>query len=98
MDDEVQKEKEADEFEKQMTEKKRKDEEKTMKNKAKRDKQKARKKKGVDWDGNVGVEENKKMTTGGMADDKATMDKDADENVASAANPDEIGVIIHEDD
>ena len=101
MDEEVQKEKEAEEFEQKQAELRKKDEAKTNKNKARRDKMKARKAKekgGVDTDGASTARHGLGPKAAQKSQDEA--EEGNAKNGEDTATPeiDALGVIIHDDD
>lgn len=109
MDEEVKGEKADAEFEKEREEKRRRDEAKTSKNKARREKLKAKKggKGGVKETGGevmAGLEatQKKKDSIGKMGNgtDGAASKESGGESTTEGvpSNPEEIGVIIHDDD
>ena len=100
MDEQVKKEKDTEEFEKQREERKTRDEARTNKNKARREKAKGRKAKAkeekdesvmhVDEEVKGGKEKTSERTNGATVEIRVAEEK--------VDNPEEIGVIIHDDD
>ena len=111
MDEEVRKEKETEDFEKNRDEKLKRDEEKTKRNKARREKQRERKakkaRKGGKGKGESGDGEESDMEVdddvgkGGVEGRNRvanTQGKGEEVGMEAAGNSDEIGVIIHDED
>ncbi|KAI9825146.1 MAG: hypothetical protein M1819_000604 [Sarea resinae] len=106
MDEEVRREKEDGEFERRKEELRRRDERKTNKNKARREKMKARKGKGGKGSEDDGAETKAQVPLNavGVADGgqvgravASNMSNGDGKNVARVDNPEEIGIIIHDD-
>ncbi|KAK7543770.1 hypothetical protein IWX49DRAFT_141846 [Phyllosticta citricarpa] len=93
MDEEKRKEDEEKEFAQKREEMKRKDEAKTNKNKARRDKAKARKQKKVDND----VEQVATNKLGPNVNALKRDREDEQDERQDKGNPDEIGIVIHDD-
>ena len=108
MDEEVRQEKENEEYSTKNEERRKRDEAKTNKNKARREKLKAKKGKagggkvegiGTDLNGTNG-KGMEAVTAKGKPSVRGISSADEDEKMATeaAANPEEIGVVIHDDD
>ncbi|KAJ9620118.1 hypothetical protein H2203_007882 [Taxawa tesnikishii (nom. ined.)] len=111
MEEEKTKEEADEKYEAGVEERKKKDAEKTDKNRAKREKAKARamKKKGakggegmdvdgaIDAEGKVKLKANVTNDANGAANGKVEGGKDG-EGAGAAENPDEIGIVIHDED
>ncbi|KAJ4314774.1 hypothetical protein N0V84_008709 [Fusarium piperis] len=112
MDEELRREKDADQFDKDKTERDRKDEERTRKNREKREKMKARKaKKGKGPTAKPGADKKASTTTTQTDDDSSRTGKDAKDDIAGSVatkrqNEEEestpavgpVGLVIHDDD
>ena len=110
MDEEVKKEKEVEQFERDREQKKAKDEAKTSKNKARRDKVKERKAKAKEKekvrengkdDGEAGkmeIERDAAGTKPSRGINGASEEGGKNGTVEESANPDEIGLVIHDED
>lgn len=109
MDEETKREQQNKEFDEKMAEMRKKDEAKTNKNKARRDKAKARKQQKKVENGDAagacnattGTENGKKEPGHGLKRRNSESDDPVDpaaNGSAEASNPDEIGIVIHDED
>ncbi|KAL1650721.1 hypothetical protein SLS58_000839 [Diplodia intermedia] len=109
MDEETKREQQNKEFEEKMAEMRKKDESKTNKNKARRDKAKARRQKKAEngdspgaIDAATGTGNNERKLGHGLKRRNSESDDAGDFTAANgsaeASNPDEVGIVIHDED
>ena len=97
MDEEVKKEKETEEWEKEKMERERRDEERTRKNAKKRER--AKKRKGKGKENEKGGKEDGRIQVGTVVQEEVRGgEKAGTGSQVNESNPDEIGVIIHDED